>query len=162
MRGPSIAAAKWRGVATTPFAGGAGGSAAGEGGPRAASNSQRTRSMLPEARGAGAAASGDGEFRAPPRAGPLRVRAPEVPEAARFASSCLGVPMRRGPPTPGVHQAGIFTLFPLPVGRPRRLAPELGPAAATEAEGSISLVAWRKKWHWRKEVKCRRSRGGSI
>jgi hypothetical protein len=25
-----------------------------------------------------------------------------------------------------------------------------------EAEGSISLEAWRKKWHWRKEVKCRR------
>jgi hypothetical protein len=118
--------------------------------------------MLPGARGAGAAASGDGEFRAPPRAGALRVRAPEVPEAARFASSCLGAPMRRGPPAPGVHRAGIFTLCPLPGVRPRRLAPELGPATATEAEGSISLGAWGKRWHWRKEVKCQRSRGDSI
>jgi hypothetical protein len=96
--------------------------------------------MLPGARGAGAATSGDGEFRAPLRAGPLRVRAPEVPEAARFASSCLGAPMRRGPPAPGVHRAGIFTLFPLPGGRPRRLAPELGPAAAAESEGDDPQV----------------------
>jgi hypothetical protein len=118
--------------------------------------------MLPEARGVGAATSGDGEFRAPPRAGPLRVRAPEVPEAARFASSYLGAPMRRGPLALGVHRAGIFTLFPLPMGCPWCLAPELGPAAATEAEGSINLMAWRKRWHWRKEVKCRRSRGDSI
>jgi hypothetical protein len=95
----------------------------------------------PRGTGVGAAASGDGEFRAPPRARPLRVRAPEVPEAVRFASSCLGAPMRRGPPALGVHRAGIFTLFPLPVGRPRRLALELGPAAVTETEGSISLVA---------------------
>jgi hypothetical protein len=70
--------------------------------------------------------------------------------------------MRRGPPAPGVHRARIFTLFPLPGGRPRRFAPELDPAAAEEAEGSISLGAWRKKWHRRKEVKCRRSRGDSI
>jgi hypothetical protein len=70
-------------------------------GPRAASTSQSTRSMLPRARGAGAAASGDGEFRAPPGAGPLRVRAPEAPEAARFASSCLSAPMQRGLPAPG-------------------------------------------------------------
>jgi hypothetical protein len=129
-------------------------------GPRAASTSRRTRSTLPGARGAGAAASGDGKFRAPPHAGPLRVRAPEVLEAAWFASSCLGAPMQRGPLAPSVHRARIFTLFPLPEGRSRRLAPELGPAAATE--GSISLGAWRKKWHWRKEVKCRRSRGDSI
>jgi hypothetical protein len=59
--------------------------------------------MLPEARGAGTAVSGDGKFRAPPRAGPLRVRAPEVLAAARLASPCHGVPMRRGPPAPGVH-----------------------------------------------------------
>jgi hypothetical protein len=72
-------------------------------GPRAASTSQRTQSMLLEARGAGAATSGDGEFRVPPRAGPLRVSVPEVPEAARLASPCLGAPMRRGPPVPGVH-----------------------------------------------------------
>jgi hypothetical protein len=70
--------------------------------------------------------------------------------------------MRRGPPVPGVHRAGIFALFPLPGGHPRRFAPELDPAAAKEAEGSISLGAWRKKWHWRKEVKCQRSRGDSI
>jgi hypothetical protein len=37
-------------VATTPFTGGAGRSAAGGGGPRAASTSWRARSMLPEAR----------------------------------------------------------------------------------------------------------------
>jgi hypothetical protein len=118
--------------------------------------------MLPGARGAGAAASGDGKFIAPPGAGPLRVRAPEVPKKARFASSCLGAPMRRGPLASGVHWAMIFALFPLPGWRPRRFAPELDPAAATEAKGSISLGVRRKKWHWRKEVKCRRSRGGSI
>jgi hypothetical protein len=100
--------------------------------------------MLPRARGAGVAASGDDEFRAPLGVGPLRVRTPEVPEAAL------------------VHRAGIFTLFPLPGGHPRRFAPELDPAAVKEAEGSISLGAWRKKWHWRKEVKCWRSRGDSI
>jgi hypothetical protein len=70
--------------------------------------------------------------------------------------------MRRGPPAPGVHRAGIFALFPLPEGRPRRFAPELDPVAAEELEGSISSGARRKKWHWRKEVKCRRSRGDSI
>jgi hypothetical protein len=81
-----------------------------------ASTSRSTRSTLPGARGAGAATSGDGEFRAPPGTGPLRVRVPEVPEAARFASSCLSAPMRRGPLAPGVHWAGIFALFPLPGG----------------------------------------------
>jgi hypothetical protein len=114
MRGPSIAAAKGWGVAITPFTGGAGGSAVGGGGPRAALTSRSTRSMLPGARGAGTAASGDGEFRVPPGAGPQRVRAPEAPGAARFASSCLSAPMRRGPPAPGVHRAGTFALFRLP------------------------------------------------
>jgi hypothetical protein len=47
--------------------------------------------------------------------------------------------MRRGPPAPGVHRAGIFTLFLLPGGRPRCFAPELDPAAAVEAKGSIWL-----------------------
>jgi hypothetical protein len=47
--------------------------------------------------------------------------------------------MRRGPPAPGVHRAGIFTLFLLPGGRPRRFTPELDPAAAEEAEGAICL-----------------------
>jgi hypothetical protein len=47
--------------------------------------------------------------------------------------------MRRGPLAPGVHRAGIFALFLLPRGRPRRFAPELDPAAAEEAEGSICL-----------------------
>jgi hypothetical protein len=70
--------------------------------------------------------------------------------------------MRRGPPAPGVHQARTFALFPLPEGRLRCFAPELDPAAAEELEGSMSLGARRKKWHWRKEVKCRRSRGDSI
>jgi hypothetical protein len=64
--------------------------------------------------------------------------------------------MRRGPPAPSVHRAGIFALFPL------RFAPELDPAATEELEGSMSSGAWKKKWHWRKEVKCRRSRGDSI
>jgi hypothetical protein len=125
--------------------------------PRAASTSQRTRSTLPEAWGAGAAASDNGEFRAPPRAGPLRARAPEVPEAARIASPCLGSQMQRGPPAPGIHWAGIFALFPLPGGRPRRFAPELGPAAVTELEGSMGSGARKQEWHWRKEVKCQRS-----
>jgi hypothetical protein len=76
MRGPSIATAKGRGVATTLFAGGAascgpGPSVVGGEGPRAASTSQSTQSMLPGARGAGATANGDGEFRA------LQVQGPE-------------------------------------------------------------------------------------
>jgi hypothetical protein len=162
MRDPSIAAAKWHRVATTLFAGGARGFVAGGRGPRLASTSRSTWSMLPRAQGAGAATSSDGEFRAPPGAGPLRVRVPEVPEEARFTSSYLGAPMRRGPPTPGIHWARIFTLFPLPGGRPRRFAPELDLAVVTEAEGSIGLGAWREKWHWRKEMKCWRSRGDSI
>jgi hypothetical protein len=47
--------------------------------------------------------------------------------------------MRRGPPAPGVHRAGIFALFLLPGGRPRRFTPELDSAAAEEAEGSMGL-----------------------
>jgi hypothetical protein len=39
---------------------------------------------------------------------------------------------------------------------------ELGPAAAEEAEGSMSLGSMGKKWHWRKKVRCQRSRGGRI
>jgi hypothetical protein len=82
--------------------------------------------------------------------------------AARFASSCLSAPMWRGPPVSGVHQARIFALFPLPGGCLRCFAPELDPAAAEELEGSMSSGAWKRKWHWRKEVKCRRSQGDSI
>jgi hypothetical protein len=103
--------------------------------------------MLPEARGAGAAASGDGEFGAPPRAGPLRVRALEVPEVARLTSPCLGAPMRRGPPVPGAHWAGIFIFFPLPRGCPRRFTPELDPVAAEELAGSMSSGKWKQEWH---------------
>jgi hypothetical protein len=47
--------------------------------------------------------------------------------------------MRRGPLALGVYQAGIFTLFLLPGGRPRHFTPELDPAATEEAEGSICL-----------------------
>jgi hypothetical protein len=47
--------------------------------------------------------------------------------------------MRRGPPAPGVHLAGIFALFLLPGGHPRCFTPELDPAVAEEAEGSICL-----------------------
>jgi hypothetical protein len=46
--------------------------------------------------------------------------------------------MRKGPPAPGVHREGTFALFLLPGGRPRRFVPELDPAAAEEAEGSIA------------------------
>jgi hypothetical protein len=67
--------------------------------------------MLPVERGAGTVATGDGAFRAPPSAGLRRVKALEAPGAARFASSCHGAPMRRGPPALGVHRAGIFALF---------------------------------------------------
>jgi hypothetical protein len=118
---------------------GPGASASGGRGPRAASTSLSTRSMLPEARGAGAAARGDGAFIAPPGAGHRRVRALEVPGAARFVVPRMGAPRRKGPPVPGAHQAGTFSLFLLPGGRPRRFAPELVPAAAEEAEGSIGL-----------------------
>jgi hypothetical protein len=110
-----------------------------------ASTSQSTWSMLPGEREADAAAIGDGAFRAPLGAGPRRVKALEAPGAARFASSCLGAPMRRGPPAPGVHRAGSFALFLLLGGRPRRFAPKLDPAAAEEAEGSICLGVLRKK-----------------
>jgi hypothetical protein len=47
--------------------------------------------------------------------------------------------MRRGPPAPGVQRARIFALFLLPGGRPRCFTPELDPAVAVEAEGSIGL-----------------------
>jgi hypothetical protein len=47
--------------------------------------------------------------------------------------------MRRRPPALGVHRARTFVLFLLPGGRPRCFTPELGPAAAEEAEGSMSL-----------------------
>jgi hypothetical protein len=113
--------------------------------------------MLPEEWGAGAAASGDGEF----RAGPRRVRAPEVPGATWLASSGLGAPMRRGPPAPGVHRAGTFSLFLLPGGHPQCFVPELDPAAE-ELEGSMSSGAREKRWHRRKKVRCRRFRGGCI
>jgi hypothetical protein len=101
--------------------------------------------MLPEAWGAGAAATGDGAFGAPPGTGSRRVKALEAPGAVRFASSCIGAPMRRGPPAPVVHRAGTFALFLLPRGRPRCFIPELNPAAAEEAEGSIAWGALRKK-----------------
>jgi hypothetical protein len=113
--------------------------------------------MLPGERGAGAAANGDGEF----GAGPQRVRAPEVPGAVWLASSGLGAPMCRGPPVPGVHRVGTFSLFLLPGGRPWRFVPELG-LAAEELEGSMSLGAREEKWHGRKKVRCQRFRGGCI
>jgi hypothetical protein len=47
--------------------------------------------------------------------------------------------MHRGPPAPDVHRAGIFALFLLPGGHPRRFTAKLDPAAAEEAEGSIFL-----------------------
>jgi hypothetical protein len=47
--------------------------------------------------------------------------------------------MRRGPPASGIHRAGIFALFLLPGGHPRRFALELDSAAAAEVEGSIGL-----------------------
>jgi hypothetical protein len=47
--------------------------------------------------------------------------------------------MRKGPPAPGVHRVGIFALFLLPGGCPRRFTPELDSAAAEEAEGSRGL-----------------------
>jgi hypothetical protein len=95
--------------------------------------------MLPEVRGANAAAKGDSAFRAPPGAGPQRVRALEVPGAARFAVPRIDAPRRKGPPAPGAHRAGTFSLFLLTGGRPRRFAPDLVPVAAEEAEGSIGL-----------------------
>jgi hypothetical protein len=144
FRGPNSSAARRRGVATTPFAGGAtscgpGASASRGRGPRAASTSLSTRSMLLEARGAGAAARCDDAFGAPPGAGPQRIRALEVPGATRFAVPRIGAPRHRGPPVPGAHRAGTFSLFLLPGGRPRRFAPELVPAAEDEADGSIGL-----------------------
>jgi hypothetical protein len=93
--------------------------------------------MLPGALEAGVAATGDGAFRAPPGAGLRRVKALEVPGAVRFATPCIGAPMRRGPPAPAVHWAGTFALFLLPGGRPRRFVPEPDPAAAEKSEGSM-------------------------
>jgi hypothetical protein len=51
----------------------------------------------------------------------------------------------QGPPALGVHRAGIFALFLLPGGCPRRFTPELDPVAVEEAEGSIAWGALRKK-----------------
>jgi hypothetical protein len=118
---------RW-GVATSPFAGGATScspepSASGGRGPRAASTSVSTRSMLPRARGADTTARGDGAFRAPPGAGPRRVRALEVPGAARFAVPHINAPRRKGPPALGAHRAGTFSLFLLPGGAPAALCP---------------------------------------
>jgi hypothetical protein len=93
--------------------------------------------MFPGRRGAGAITSGDGEFREPLGAGPRRVRAPETPGAARSVLLRLVAPMRRGPLAPGAHWARTFAVLPLPEERPRRFTPELGPAAAAEAEGSM-------------------------
>jgi hypothetical protein len=93
--------------------------------------------MLPTGRGAYVAATtGDGAFRAPP--GPRSVKAMEVPGAARFATLCVGAPMRRGPLALGVHRAGTFVLFLLPGGRPRCFAPELADPVAEEVEGSMA------------------------
>jgi hypothetical protein len=145
MRGPSISVARRRGVATTPVAGGAtsygpGASATGGRGPREASTSRSARSMLlARQRAYSTTAIGDGMFRAPPGAGPRRVKAMEVPGAAWFTAPCVGAPMRRGPPAPGVHRAGTIISFWLPGGRPRRFAPKLAdPVAAEEVEGSIA------------------------
>jgi hypothetical protein len=57
----------------------------------------------------------------------------------RFAVPRMGAPRCKGPPASGAHRVGTFSLFLLPGGRPRRFAPELVPAAAEEAEGSIGL-----------------------
>jgi hypothetical protein len=95
--------------------------------------------MLLEARGASAAAKGNSAFRAPPGVGPQRVRALEIPGTARLAVPRIGAPRWRGPPAWGAHRAGTFSLFLLPGGRPWRFAPELVPAVAEEAEGSIGL-----------------------
>jgi hypothetical protein len=38
----------------------------------------------------------------------------------------------------GIHRAGIFSLFLLPGKHPQRFIPELDPAAAEDAEGSIA------------------------
>jgi hypothetical protein len=144
MRGPSISAARRRGVATTLVVGGATsygpGSSAAEGrGPRAASTSRSARLMLPVRWGACATATGDGAFRAPPGAGPWKVKELEVPRAAQFAAPYVDALMCRGPPALGIHWVGTFALFWLPRGRPRRFAPKLAdPAAAEEAEGSIT------------------------
>jgi hypothetical protein len=167
MRGPSIAAAKGRGVGTILVAGGAAScgprpSAAGRRGPRVASTSRSTRSMLPGEQEASTAPTGDGAYRAPPGTGPRRVKAPEAPGAAGFTSPYLGVLMRRGPPAPGVHRAGIFTLFLLPGGSPQRFTPELDSAAAEEAEGSMGLGSAEEEVALGKRVRCRRSRGGCI
>jgi hypothetical protein len=146
MRGPIAAAARRRGVATTPVmkgaaSGGTGASATGGRGPRMAPASQSARPMLPAERGVSiAATSGDGPARAPPGTGPRRVKALESPRAARFSAPCVGAPIRRWPPAPGAQMAETFGLFLRLGGRPRRFAPALeDPAAAEEAEGSMAL-----------------------
>jgi hypothetical protein len=79
----------------------------------------------------------------------------------RLSSSCLDAPIRRGPPAPGVHRAGTFSLFLLPGGHPWRFIPKLD-LAAEELEGSMSLGAREEEWHRRKKVRGRRFRGGCI
>jgi hypothetical protein len=143
MRGPSISAARRRGVATTQVTGGAatygpGSSTAGGRGPRAGLHLPEHPIDAPRGAGSRHRRHRRDAFRAPPGAGPRRAKALEVPGAARFAAPSVGAPMRRGPPAPGVHRTGTFAMFLLPGGRPRRFAPEPGPAAMEEAEGSIA------------------------
>jgi hypothetical protein len=145
MRDPRAAAARRRGVTTTPVpkgaaSGGIGASATRGRGPRMAPASRSARSMLPAERGAGiATTSGDGAARAPPGARPRRVKALEVPGAMGFSVPYADAPMRKGPPAPGAAMAGTFSLFRLPRGRLRRFAPALeDPAAAEEVERSMA------------------------
>jgi hypothetical protein len=93
----------------------------------------------PQGAGSWRRRQGDGAFRAPPGAGPHRVRALEVPDVVRFIVPRIGAPRSKGPPAPVAHRAGTFSLFLLPGGHPRCFTPELIPAVAEEAEGSISL-----------------------
>jgi hypothetical protein len=58
---------------------------------------------------------------------------------ARFSVPRISALRRKRPPAPGAHRAGTFSLFLLHGGRPRHFAPELVPAAAEEAKGSIGL-----------------------
>jgi hypothetical protein len=139
-RGPSVAAARRRGVATSPVvkgatSGGAAASAVNKRAPREADASLSTRSMLSMGRGANIATTrGEGAAMAPLGAGYQRIKAVEALGAVRFSSRCAGATRRRGAPATAYPTAGTFGLFLLRREHPRCFLPATDEQAAAEAE----------------------------
>jgi hypothetical protein len=138
-RGPSAAAAKRRGVASSlvtkgATSGGIAASTAGERGPRAANASLCARSMLLMGRGDDISTTrGDATAGATRRQIPKDWSA-EALGVVRFSSHCTNTARRRGPPAPVALTAATFGFFLLPRGCPRRFLPAADEPVAVEAE----------------------------